>query len=51
MKPKLCPSCNSPLVKVKKGRNVSVECSYCGKSYEKGTEVETFIPEYDGDDE
>jgi ribosomal protein L37AE/L43A len=48
---KLCESCNSPIVKVKKGRKTIVECSYCGRQYEKGVELSNFIPEYDGDDE
>lgn len=51
MKAKLCDSCNSPVIKVKKGRKVSLECSYCGKLHEKGVEVTDFLPEYEGDDE
>jgi DNA-directed RNA polymerase subunit M/transcription elongation factor TFIIS len=51
MKTKLCDSCNSPIIKVKKGTRVSMECSYCGKVSEKGAEISDFLPEYAGDDE
>lgn len=51
MKNHLCDYCNSPIIKVKKGNKVSVECSYCGKVQEKGVELSDFLPEYTGDEE
>lgn len=48
---KLCDSCNSPIVTVKRGSKVSVECSYCGMPYEKGNVGEDYISEEFGDED
>lgn len=48
---KLCDKCNSEIIKVKQGRKVTYECSYCGEPYEKGTEFNGFIPEFGDEDE
>lgn len=46
---KLCDKCNSPVVTVKRGKKVSVECSYCGQSYNKEASIEDFLSNYDGE--
>ncbi|HLO11601.1 MAG TPA: hypothetical protein VK190_05030 [Pseudoneobacillus sp.] len=48
---KFCDSCNSPVVTVKKGKKITVECSYCGKPYAKEITVDPFMPEYTGEED
>jgi hypothetical protein len=49
MKAKLCESCHSEVITVKRGKHISVECSYCGEPYEEvGIED---IPNFDGDED
>lgn len=35
MKTKLCDNCHSEIIKIKRGKHISVECSYCGEPYEE----------------
>lgn len=46
MKTNLCEHCHSEIIKVKRGKQISVECSYCGEPYEEVT-IEDF--DLDGD--
>jgi hypothetical protein len=49
MKSRRCDNCNSEVITIKRGRRISVECSYCGEPYEE-VGIEDFITE-DGDED
>ena len=50
MKAKLCDNCHSEIIKVKRGRRISVECSYCGEPYEE-VGIEDLITDDNGEDD
>ena len=48
---KFCDNCNSEIIRVKRGRAISVECSYCGEPLDQDfDDVEDFLDQ-DGDEE
>lgn len=47
---RLCDDCNSVVITVKRGNNYSVECSYCGESYDTGFETKDLELNHNGED-
>lgn len=48
METKSCELCRAEIIKVKQGKHISVECSYCGEPYDE-ISIEDIITE-DGED-
>lgn len=46
-----CDNCNSEIITFKKGKRWVAECSYCGKSIDKGVIFSDFISEHDEEDD